>query len=188
VNPKLDQVVADTVSHREKFERFCRSLSKEEAERPIPGSHWRVKEYIAHLATIDIWVGQWFDALADGREFRFRNADGTPFNIDTWNDEQVDPRRDATMDELLAEAAVHRAELFATWERFSDDTLAWRFDFHQRNISFLTYLRAWTLHDPAHVHDSLPALPERAAEPWVAEWMATLRPAAAGQGIEAVTG
>src|SRR5690242_16906526 len=121
MNPKLDPVVADTVAHREKFERFCRSLSKEEAERPIEGTHWRVKEYVAHLATIDIWVGQWFDALADRREFRFRNADGSPFNIDVWNDEQVNPRREATIEELLGEAVEHRARLFATWERFTDE-------------------------------------------------------------------
>jgi DinB superfamily len=178
MNLKLDGVVADTVAHREKFETFCRSLTPEETVRPIPDSHWRVKDYIAHLATIDIWVGQWFDALADGREFRFRNADGTPFNIDTWNDHQVNPRRDSAIDDLLKEAATERAKLFATFERFSDETLDRRFDFHKNNISFLEYLKAWALHDPAHVWDSLPALPERKAEPWVREWMNSLRVAA----------
>ena len=91
------------------------------------------------------------------------------------------------MDDLLTEAAEHRAKLFATWERFTDDTLAWRFTFHERDISFLSYLRAWTLHDPAHVHDSLPALPEKAAEPWVNDWMASLRQGTGG-AIEAISG
>ena len=69
MDERLAEVVDSAARNREQFERFCRSLSPEQIERPIPTSHWRVKDYIAHLATIDIWVGEWFAAMADGRHF-----------------------------------------------------------------------------------------------------------------------
>ncbi|MBI2766759.1 MAG: maleylpyruvate isomerase N-terminal domain-containing protein [Chloroflexi bacterium] len=157
--------------NRERFETFCRSLSAEELARPIPASHWRVIDYISHLASIDLYVGPWFEAMAEGRKWAPAGDNGDMFSIDVWNDARIGERKDHGVETLLAGAARHRADIFATFERFGDEALTRRFDFHDRNISFVTYLRLWAGHDPAHTRDMLAALPERAHEPSLTAWL-----------------
>ena len=179
MNDRLTAVIDGANGNRDQFERFCRSLSEEQLHRPIPESHWRVKDYIAHLATIDIWVGgEWFEALASGTAFIPRGDDGGPFDIDKWNDARVKERHDASLDDLFAEAAQTRAALYSTFPRFSEETLASRFVFRKKEISFLAYLEAWTLHDPAHSVDMLKALAEKQADPEVRTWLAHFAPEA----------
>lgn len=175
MDERLLRVVETTDRNRQAFERFCRSLSPGELERPIPESHWLVRDYVAHLASIDIWMYEWFDALAAGRRFVPRGDDGGPFNIDTWNDARVQERRGRPLDELLAEAANTRARLYETFPRFTNETLTSDFDFRERRVSFIEYLELWTLHDPAHAFDMLRALPEQRQVPWVREWIDQFR-------------
>jgi hypothetical protein len=181
MDPRLEPVVADTVAQRQRFEAFVRSLSAEELHRPVPETPWRVKDYVAHLATIDIWVGGWFKAWANGQPWSFTREDGRPFDIDAWNQERIDERRDADSDALLKEAAGLRAPLLATFEEFSPALLDRPFDFRGRTISFLRYLQLWTAHDPAHSLDMLRALPERAADPAIEAWVGPVRDARAGR-------
>ncbi len=171
----IAKLVETTNRHRTTFERLCGSLTSTEAETPIEGSHWRVKDYIAHLASIDIWMVDWFEAMVDGRHWVPRADDGGPFDIDKWNDARIEERREATVDELLSEAAEHRASLMATFPRFSRATLDSRFKFRGRDVTFIEYIDMWTLHDPAHSNDFLKALPEKRREPFVREWMDELR-------------
>ncbi|MGH2609554.1 MAG: DinB family protein, partial [Tepidiformaceae bacterium] len=130
------------------------------------------KDYIAHLASIDIFVGNWFEHTADGRPWRPNNSeDGSPFSIDTWNEARIVERHDASVDDLLTEAADLRAKLWATVDRFTPAVLDAQFNFRGRDITFLNYLQLWTAHDPAHSADMLRAIPERKDEP-VAAWLA----------------
>jgi hypothetical protein len=172
----LVPVVATTNANRERFEQFCRSLSPEELERPVPDSAWLVRDYIAHLATIDIWVGDWFEHLADGRRWRPTGDDGGPFNIDTWNEARVQARRAVGVEALLREAAMYRERLWAAVDRFTPEVLARPFDFRGRTITYQRYLELWAGHDPAHSADMLRALPERLADAGLAAWTAPFRP------------
>jgi hypothetical protein len=142
----------------------------------VPGSPWRVKDYIAHLASIDIFVGDWFEHTADGKPWRptMGDADGSPFNIDTWNGARIDERYDASVDELFVEAAELRARLWATVDRFTPEVLAQQFNFRGTDITFLRYLQLWVAHDPAHSADMLRAIPE-AKDERVAAWLAKYR-------------
>ena len=177
MNDRLTAIVDSADRNRAQFELFCRSLSEEQLHRPIPESHWRVKDYIAHLASIDVWVGgAWFESMASGTPFIPRGDDGSPFDIDRWNDARVKERHDASLDALFAEAAQTRAALYSTFPRFSEETLASRFVFRKKEISFLEYLGAWTLHDPAHAMDMLKALPEERADPGLQAWLASFPP------------
>jgi hypothetical protein len=189
MHPELAAVIDTTIRERARFEAFCRSLTSGELVAPIEGTHWRVKECLSHLATIDIWVGEWFAAWAADRAFAFRNPDGSPFNIDTWNEEQVMRLRDAGVDEILVEAARHREPLLATMATFSTPQLEREFDFRGNRITFLRYLQLWTMHDAAHSWDALKGLPRLREDPEVRAWMATLKlgPASeAAQGVEPV--
>lgn len=169
---QLEPVVAEANSNRARFEQFCRSLSSAELAAIVPGSTWRTQDYIAHLATIDIWVGEWFEHQADGRPWRPRGEDGGPFNIDTWNEARIVERRDASLEDLLAEAAVLREKLWASVDRFSPGVLAAQFNFRGRDITFLRYMQLWVAHDPAHSADMVRALPARANDPSLSEWFA----------------
>jgi Mycothiol maleylpyruvate isomerase N-terminal domain len=172
LDPRLDPVIAETNDNRQHFEAFCRALTAAELGQPVPAATWSVKDYIAHLATIDIWVGDWFEHMADGRAWLPKAEDGGPFNIDAWNEAEVVKRRPASVEELLAEGAGHRARLLASWDRFTPETLDGNFDFRGNSISFLRYLQLWAGHDPAHTMDMLRALPAREPDPAVAAWAA----------------
>ncbi|MFN0146608.1 MAG: DinB family protein [Dehalococcoidia bacterium] len=175
MDPRLTPVLTSTNDNRAQFEVFCRSLSADELATPIPAAPWRVRDYISHLASIDIWVGDWFTHLASGEAWRPRADNGGPFDIDTWNEARIVERADASVAELLEEAARHRAALLATWERFTADALDATFDFRGNTIPLLRYLQLWAGHDPAHAADMLRALPARAAEPALAAWTAPFK-------------
>jgi hypothetical protein len=171
MDDRLASVVEATNRNREQFERFCRALDEAELVRPIPESHWRVKDYISHLASMDIWMLEWFEAMVRGDRFIPRADDGGPFDIDAWNDARINERRDASVEQLLTEAERERTKLMATFPAFSGEALASRFNFRGRDVSFMDYLEMWTLHDPAHSLDMLKALPEKKQEPWIRGWI-----------------
>ncbi len=175
MNQQLDSVVRDTDENRAFYERFCRSLTPGELETVIPGMTWRVKDYIAHLASIDLYVGEWFEHHAAGTHWRPTGPDGGPFNIDTWNEERIIERKDNDLDALFGEAADLRLRLWTAVDRFTDAQLAQTFPFHGQDTSFLRYLQLWTAHDPAHTLDMLRGLPESRRDTDVDVWLKKYR-------------
>jgi hypothetical protein len=171
VNPDLQQVIDQTNDNRATFEAFCRSLLPDELQAVIPGLTWRVQDYIAHLATIDIFVADWFEHHAAGKRWRPTLDDGSPFNIDTWNEARIQERRDASVEELLVEAAVHRARLWAAVRGWGEEQLAATFNFRGREITHLRYLQLWTAHDPAHTLDMLRGLPPERRDGAMDAWL-----------------
>ena len=167
----VQAVMRDAAAHREQFAAFSRSLADEQLQAPIAGATWVAKDYIAHLATIDIWVNEWFEHQADGRPWRPTGEGGEAFSIDTWNEARIDERRNATIGELLAEAAEHRARLTRTVDRFAPAVLDASFEFHNQTITFLRYLQLWTAHDPAHATDMLKAMPGFSPNAAASDWL-----------------
>ncbi|GIW12841.1 MAG: hypothetical protein KatS3mg062_0280 [Tepidiforma sp.] len=187
---ELAAIVAELDDHRQRFEAFCRSLTAEELERPVPGSTWLVRDFIAHLATIDRPIAEMFRSVKRGDDPGLRNADGAPFDVDDWNEHRVQERRGRTVEQLLEEARAERQEL-------KNELLALTEDELQRTIRFmgdakrppasmplLMYLRGWCKHDPIHVADMVRALPERAdqlrdwlTDPVVSRYQAAMNPA-----------
>ena len=87
----IQKLVKQFEANREKFEAFCRSLSEEELARPVPDSTWMVKDFVSHLGTLDTMLTRQFESFAAGKaETLGKNEDGTPFNIDSWNDAAVE--------------------------------------------------------------------------------------------------
>ena len=164
--------------HRAKFERFCRSLSEEEMARPVPDNTWVVKDFVSHLATLDSELARTFEAAAAGRpEDAGRNADGTPFDLDGFNDAQVAGRRERPLERILEEAADNRAALIETLERLTDEDISRVMHFQgdakrsPAQLPLKAFLMGWSLHDPIHVADMLKALPQRADDPELAAWL-----------------
>ena len=105
---------------------------------------------------------------------RLRNADGGKFDVDNWNDLQVQERRALDVEGVLAEAAKSRADLKVLMLALTDEDLARTLRFGgdskraASEIPFGAYLRGWCKHDPMHAMDMSRALPERQAS--LAQW------------------
>ena len=164
--------------HRERFQRFCQSLSEEELARPVPDSTWVAKDFVSHLATLDPEMARSFKAAAAGRpEEATRAADGSPFDVDTFNDAQVAERRRWPLERILQEASRNRAALIETLERLTDADIAQVVHFRgdakrsPADLPLRVFLLGWTMHDPIHAADMLKALPERAKDPELTAWV-----------------
>ena len=171
-------IIASIRDNRARFERFCHSLGDEELARPVPDSTWIVKDFASHLATLDPALAHTFQATAEGRpEDAGRNPDGSPFDLDGFNDAHVAERRDWPLERILAEAAGNRAGLIETLEGLTDEGIARTLHFQgdakrsPAQLPLNVFLMGWSLHDPIHVADMLKALPERAGDPELAAWL-----------------
>jgi hypothetical protein len=167
MHPDVEAVIAELDAHRERFEAFCRSLTGEELERPVPRSSWRVRDFIAHLATIDGPVMRMFEDVHAGRDEGLRGPDGGRFDVDGWNEERIQERRQRSVEDLLGEAAEVRAQLHEVMATLDEGDLAHVIKFigdakrPPGEVRLGAYLRGWCKHDPMHALDMSRALPER---------------------------
>jgi len=174
--PRVRAIVDSLAEERARLERFARSLTEEELARAVPGSTWKVKDFIAHVSTLDgAYIG-WFTALAGGLDPG--NHRWSPeFDVDRFNESAVAERRDRSVSDLLDEASTLRGRLISVMERFSDDKL----DATNRrsgdrkrppvSLPLGQFLPGWTCHDAIHVTDVLKALPERRNDPDLVAWL-----------------
>jgi hypothetical protein len=172
----IERYTTQFVSNREKFEAFCRSLSEEELERPVPDSHWRVKDFITHLATMDTILSEQMDALAGGGNQVLGGA-GDKFDVDAWNEAEIHERRDWTLDQILGEAAQNRERFLASLSKLTDEQIEQTMHFTGDNkrdpadVQYKLFLGGLARHDPIHAADMVKALPERADDPVIKDWL-----------------
>ncbi len=174
----VQRVVQSIREHRQKFERFCRSLSEEELGRPVPESSWIVKDFVSHLGALDPEMAHSFEAAAGGRpEEASRTVEGLPFDLDAFNDARVAERRQWPLERILEEASRNREALIETLERLTDEDIGQVLHFRGDNkrsaadLPLKVFLLGWARHDPIHTVDILKALPERASDPELTAWV-----------------
>lgn len=191
--PRARLALDELARHRTQFELLCRSLTDEELAAPVPNSPWTVHRYIAHLATIDGLIAPSFQRMTGLISASPPDPPPVlPFDIDDWNEAAVAGRTDASIDDLLAEAARHRAEMAAAIERFSDEDLDRIIPYGGDRkatglpptpVRFGGLLWGIALHDPTHTRDILRAIPHRRNEPWIAEWLASVNDSTIPRGV-----
>lgn len=172
------KIIDATIANRQRFEAFCYSLSEEELNRPVPQSTWIVRDFIAHLGSLDPELQRWF-AMAAGDETPDSAArpDGTRLDLDAFNDAEVAERRTWPLDKLFAEAAANREKLIEVLDGLTEEqiTRVTRFEGDAKRqggqFPLHLFLAGWAQHDPIHVYDMLRALPERAEDPEIKAWM-----------------
>ena len=175
----VERVVATIAENRRRFEAFCYALSEDELNRPVPASTWIVRDFAAHLGTLDRAMIGWLRALASGGPSleATRNHDGTPFDVDAFNEAQVVERRGWPLERVFAEASANRAELVDALRALSDEQVASTMHFggdakrRAGDLQLSTFLVGWAQHDPIHVADMLRALPERANDAELRSWL-----------------
>ena len=126
-----------------------------------------MKDYIAHLATIDGPVGEMFKTVHEGGEPGIRGSDGERRDVDSWHEACVQERCGKTVDELIEEAARARVVLRGHLARLTPEDLARTIKFAgdarrpASEIPLLQYLKGWCKHDVMHAVDMLRAIPEK---------------------------
>jgi len=178
--PRARAILDEQTRHREQFESFARLLTAEELAARVPGTPWSVHGYIAHLATIDSLISPFLAPLVGITDVpRPELPPPSPFDIDDWNEAMVPLRAGTSVDELLAEAAKHRAEYARVLSALSDAQLDMMIpfggdrkviDLPPTQVRLEDLLWAIALHDPNHTQDILRAIPQR--EPDVRGWLA----------------
>jgi hypothetical protein len=187
------RLIIDELSrHRVQFEHLCRSLTPSELSTPIPGSHWTVKDYVAHLCTIDGLIAAGFSPMVGLSAPPPDVARPQPFDIDDWNESAVRPKAGALVEELLAEGARHRASMAAAIEKMSDEDLDRIIPYGGDRkatglaptpVRFGGLLWGIAIHDPTHTRDILRALPKRQEESWIVEWLGSVNDSLIPQGV-----
>ena len=170
-----DKVIDQMIENRRKFEDFCFSLSDEELDRPVPESTWLVRDFAAHLATLDPGMAQLFEATV--RNERMTTPDGGTFDVDAHNEPLVVARRTWTMARVFEEGRTKRAALIELLRGITDEQTQHQMWFEADakraagQIPFGLFLAGWAWHDPIHVADMIRGLPERADDPGVRTWL-----------------
>jgi hypothetical protein len=189
---RVQLVIDEFNRHRRQFEHLCRSLTDAELGAVVPGSHWTVKDYIAHLCTIDGLIVPRFAAMVGQQAPLPDTPIPSPFDIDDWNEAAVMSRRGKGVEALLEEAAGHRERLLAAVAAFTDAHLDQEILYGgdrkvlgipPSRVRFGGLLWGVAIHDPTHTRDILRALPHRAEESWLREWLASVSDALVPQGV-----
>jgi hypothetical protein len=173
----MQRVIDTIIANRERFEQFCRSLSEEQLRRPVPDSTWIVKDFAAHLGTLDMELTRWFAGAREGRADSSVDADGAHFDVDAFNDAVVAERRDWPLDRVFAEAAGLRRGLIDVLATLDDEQIDRPMKFSGDNkrgpgeFPLRLFLAGWAQHDPIHAADMLKALPELADDPDIKAWV-----------------
>jgi hypothetical protein len=174
----IDRLTQQFRTNRTRFQAFCMSLSDEELERPVPESTYRVKDFVTHLATLDPQLVRWFEAVRDGiTDQPGETEDGSPFDVDKFNDRVVAERRDWSLDQIFDEAETNRAALLDALQELDDEKIEQVVHFNGDNkrppadVPFKLFLFGLVRHDAIHVADMVKALPERAKDPELVAWL-----------------
>jgi hypothetical protein len=174
----IERLTQQFRTNRTRFEAFCRSLTDEDLERPVPDSTYRVKDFATHLATLDPELVRWFEAVREGKTDQpSQSGDGSPFDIDQFNDRVVAERHDWSLDQIFDEAARNREAFLEAFTQLTDEKIEQVVHFNGDNkrppadVQFKLFLFGLARHDPIHVADMLKALPERAGEPELQAWL-----------------
>ncbi len=194
MNIRCHLIVDELARHRTQFEHLCHSLSEDELAAVIPGSHWNVRDYIAHLATIDALIAHNFSAMvglvAPAPEAPYPE----PFDIDEWNEAAVRGRDGWSVHALLSDAATHRDFMARAIVKMTDADLDRVIPYGgdrktlgplpKSQVRFGGLLWAIAIHDPTHTRDILTALPHRAGERWLEEWLGSTSDSIVPEGVK----
>jgi len=193
MNPRTRLVVDEMARHRVQFDQLCHDLSSAELATKIPGSHWSVKDYIAHLCTIDALIANAFAAQVGQSAPPPDVPYPQPFDIDDWNEAAVRSRESRSVTELLAEGETNRKymadAILAMTDEHLDRIIPYGGDRKTLNLQpsmvrFGGLLWGIAVHDPTHTRDILRALPERAAQSWIQEWLASVNESMIPAGVK----
>jgi hypothetical protein len=117
-----EEVIGDLGSVVQRAETLAARLGQKDLECPTCENGWTVKEVFAHLASMGASPG-FFLAMAQRAASGGGGGMGAGFDIDAFNAQQVNVRKEKTLKELLEEFRQGHEQGIALIQAAADDLL-----------------------------------------------------------------
>jgi len=101
------ELTAELGADRAKLLELVAKLDDARAQKIVYGD-WRVQDILAHIASGEKGTLTYAKMVAAGRPMAANMSDGEPFDLDRWNQAQVDRRRSKTLNEIVDELNANR--------------------------------------------------------------------------------
>lgn len=104
-NPQA--LTAELNADRAKLLELVARLDAAHAQKIVYGD-WRVQDILAHIASGEKGTLTYAKMVAAGRPMGASMSDGEPFDLDRWNQAQVNRRRNKSLPEIVDELNANR--------------------------------------------------------------------------------
>ena len=104
---KTEELTAELNADRAKLLELIARLDERHAQTIVYGD-WRVQDILAHIASSEKGTLTYVKMVATSRPTGANMPDGGPFDLDRWNQAQVNRRRTKTLGEIVAELNANR--------------------------------------------------------------------------------
>jgi hypothetical protein len=100
-------MIAELNADRAQLLDLVSRLDEAHAQKIVYGD-WRVQDILAHIASGEKGSLTYARMVAAGRPMAATMSDGEPFDLDRWNEAQVNRRRHKPLQEIIAELNENR--------------------------------------------------------------------------------
>ena len=100
-------LIAELNADRAKLLELIARLDEAHAQKIVYGD-WRVQDILAHIASGEKGTLTYARMVAAGRPMGATMSDGEPFDLDRWNQAQVNKRRSKSLQEIVDELTANR--------------------------------------------------------------------------------
>ena len=101
------ELIAELNTDRAKLLDLVARLDEAHAQTIVYGD-WRVQDILAHIASGEKGTLTYAKMVAAGRPMGASMSDGEPFDLDRWNQAQVNKRRSKSLQEIVVELNANR--------------------------------------------------------------------------------
>ncbi|MCL5266042.1 MAG: DinB family protein [Chloroflexi bacterium] len=114
-------VICSLEESRQELVALAKSLTSEQLQLPTENEGWSVKDTLAHVASSEGGLLATVNRILGGQV-----ATRPGFDLNAYNQQQVEKRRNRSVDELLAELDASRPEALKRFGELTDEQLATR--------------------------------------------------------------
>lgn len=102
-----DELTVELNADRKKLLELVERIDERNAQKIVYGD-WRIQDILAHIASGEKGTLTYVKMIAAGRAMAAM-SDGEPFDLDRWNQAQVNRRRNKSFAEIVAELHANRS-------------------------------------------------------------------------------
>jgi hypothetical protein len=169
---RAQEAIDKLAQERERFITWVRSVPSDDWAKLSPDGMWQVRDYVAHLASIDPLLTRMIRAFQREGDVDENRPSRPPFNIDDWNEGKILERRTHSIEDLIDEMEKYRGDLSAAMAGFTDEQLDRTFHFggdksrSPRDLKVGEFLRGLAYHDRWHMEDARRAIEGKSEQPF----------------------
>ena len=119
------ELIAELNTDSAKLLDLVARLDEAHAQTIVYGD-WRVQDILAHIASGEKGTLTYAKMVAAGRQMGASISDGEPFDLDRWNQAQVNKRRSKSLREVADELNANRKATLDYTSELDAETLARR--------------------------------------------------------------